>query len=147
MFTTPEGGYVVTFGGTGAGAATLDPCGTPKDIVEDVIGAATVSPQTLQVLALSEAIESSGNGDAVIYSGHSLGGRLAAIAALNSGQPAVTYDAAGVSQATINYIAERNGQEPAALAQQANTGSPGHRSASITECQTACPTAWARPTW
>ncbi|CAI9409393.1 hypothetical protein [Aestuariimicrobium sp. T2.26MG-19.2B] len=115
VFRTPEGGYVVAFAGTGAAGGQFQP-----DAVEDGIGGATVSPQTQQVLAISDAIERSSQGDQVVYTGHSLGGRQAAIAAINSGQPAVTYDAAGVSQATVNYVAERNGDDPAALISRAN---------------------------
>lgn len=115
VFTTKDGGVVVAFPGTGAGGGELAP-----DIVEDAVGGATVSPQTQQVLALSDAIEHSPYADQVVYTGHSLGGRHAAIAALNSGQPAVTYDSAGVSQTTLNYVAQRNGDDPAAMVAQAN---------------------------
>ncbi|MGJ6979177.1 hypothetical protein ACSDQ9_01415 [Aestuariimicrobium soli] len=116
VFKTPEGGYVVAFAGTTAGS---DKSAGP-DIIEDAVGGATVSPQTQRVLAISDAIEKSPNGDQVAYTGHSLGGRHAAVAAMNSGQPAVTYDAAGVSQSTVNYVAERNGDDPAAVTARAN---------------------------
>ncbi len=124
VFVDPDGNYVVAFAGTTAGEAP----GTPSagwrdpDIAEDVVGAVTMSPQTQQVLAISEAVSRSGNGDNVVWSGHSLGGRLATIAALDTGNAAVTYNSAGVSQATIDYIAAANGVDPATLTEQANDG-------------------------
>lgn len=124
VFVDPDGNYVVAFAGTTAGEAP----GTPSqgmsdpDIVEDAVGAATVSPQTAQVLAITEAVSSSGNGDNVVWTGHSLGGRLAAIAALDTGNAAITYNSAGVSQATIDYVAASNGTDAQTLVDQANDG-------------------------
>ena len=117
VFRTPDGSYVVAFGGT-----TVGPGGAMPDVVEDGVGATTMSPQTRQVLSITDAIQRSGNGDAVVYTGHSLGGRLAAIAALDTGNAAVTYDSAGVSQATIDYVAAKNGVDPSTLVNHANDG-------------------------
>lgn len=117
VFRTPDGDYVVAFAGTTAGAGA----GAP-DIPEDVIGAGTVSPQTGNVLALTEAISNSGHGDDVVYTGHSLGGRLAAEAALATGNAAVTYNSAGVSDATVDYIAQANGTSAAQLQANADAG-------------------------
>jgi hypothetical protein len=117
VFRTPGGRYVVAFGGT-----TVGPGGAMPDVVEDGVGATTMSPQTQQVLSITDAIQRSGNGDNIIYTGHSLGGRLAAIAAIDTGNAAVTYDSAGVSQATIDYVAAKNGVDPSTLVAQANDG-------------------------
>lgn len=124
VFVDPDGNYVMAFAGTTAGEAP----GTPgqgvsdPDIVEDAAGAVTMSPQTQQVLAITEAVSSSGHGDNVVWTGHSLGGRLATVAALDTGNAAVTYNSAGVSQATIDYIAASNGTDPQAMTDQANDG-------------------------
>lgn len=117
VFRTPEGGYVVAFGGT-----TVGPGGAMPDVYEDAVGGTTVSPQTRQVLAITEALERSGHSDQVAYTGHSLGGRLAGEAALATGSSAITYNAAGVSPATVDYIANRNGVDRETLLQQANDG-------------------------
>lgn len=116
VFMGPDG-PVVAFGGT-----TVGPGGAGPDVVEDAVGAGTLSPQTEQALAVAEAINSSPGGDDVVYTGHSLGGRLASIASLASGNAAVTYNAAGVSDATVDYIAPANGTTSEALLQQASDG-------------------------
>lgn len=124
VFIDPDGNYVLAFAGTTAGEAPGTPSSglSDPDIVEDGVGALTMSPQTEQVLAISEAVSSSGNGDNVVWTGHSLGGRLATIAAMDTGNAAITYNSAGVSQATIDYIAAANGVDPETLTQQANDG-------------------------
>ncbi|OYN88854.1 hypothetical protein [Parenemella sanctibonifatiensis] len=117
IFRGPDGELIVAFAGTSAGAGAQEP-----DIPEDAIGGATASPQTGNVLALTEQLQKSGQGDNVIYSGHSLGGRLATIAAMDTGNAAITYNAAGVSDATIDYIANKNGTTPEALMNGADGG-------------------------
>ena len=117
VFVDKDGGYVIAFAGTGA----VDHKPVP-DAVEDAVGGGTMSPQTGNVLRLTEKIQNSGHGDDVVYTGHSLGGRLAAIASLDTGNAAVTYDAAGVSDATVRYIANKNGVDPETLVNQANNG-------------------------
>lgn len=57
-------------------------------------------------------------GDALVIAGHSLGGGLAATAALATGTVAVTFNAAGVSDYTLN----RMGIDPAAAKQDAQAG-------------------------
>ncbi len=57
-------------------------------------------------------------GDALVITGHSLGGGLAATAALATGTLAVTFNAAGVSDHTLN----RFGINPAAAKQDAESG-------------------------
>ncbi|CAI0889185.1 DUF2974 domain-containing protein [Serratia fonticola] len=57
-------------------------------------------------------------GDGLVITGHSLGGGLAATAALATGSLAVTFNAAGVSDHTLN----RFGINPAAAKQDAESG-------------------------
>ncbi|EKN3488830.1 DUF2974 domain-containing protein [Yersinia enterocolitica] len=57
-------------------------------------------------------------GDALVITGHSLGGGLAATAALASGTFAVTFNAAGVSDHTLNRL----GMNPAQARQSAEGG-------------------------
>ncbi|MGW5381344.1 hypothetical protein [Nocardia sp. NPDC003963] len=57
-------------------------------------------------------------GDGLVITGHSLGGGLAATAALKSGSPAVTFNAAGLSDRTIAGL----GIEPAAARAYAEDG-------------------------
>ncbi|CAI1842303.1 MULTISPECIES: DUF2974 domain-containing protein [Serratia] len=57
-------------------------------------------------------------GEALVIAGHSLGGGLAATAALATGTVAVTFNAAGVSDYTLN----RMGIDPAAAKQDAQAG-------------------------
>lgn len=57
-------------------------------------------------------------GDALVITGHSLGGGLAATAALATGTLAVTFNAAGVCEHTLN----RFGINPAAAKQDAESG-------------------------
>ena len=57
-------------------------------------------------------------GDALVIAGHSLGGGLAATAALATGTVAVTFNAAGVSDYTLNRL----GIDPAAAKKDAEAG-------------------------
>lgn len=57
-------------------------------------------------------------GDALVIAGHSLGGSLAATAALATGTVAVTFNAAGVSDYTLNRL----GIDPAAAKKDAEAG-------------------------
>lgn len=123
VFRAPDGSYVVAFGGTGAADSQFGP-----DINEDAVGSATVSPQTANVLAITDALSGSPHGDDVVYTGHSLGGRHAAVASLATGNAAVTYNAAGVSDATVEYIAGANGTTAQQLLQQAEQGQVRHYS-------------------
>ncbi len=98
-----SGRIIVAFAGTDF--SDLD-----GDVTEDLVGALTVSDQSRNVITLTEAIRSSElNRQLIVYAGHSLGGRLAAVAAAATGNPAVTYNAAGVSEPTMAYLAARAG--------------------------------------
>jgi len=124
VFMGPDG-PVVAFAGTTSGenpATGVNGEVIKDDVIEDAAGGFTQSPQTQQVLAISEAISNSPGGDNVVFTGHSLGGRLATIASLDTGNAAITYNSAGVSQATVDYIAASNNMTPEELASNANAG-------------------------
>lgn len=101
-YQNDAGEYFVTFAGTDFSQN--------NDVYEDIFGGLSVSPQTDDVLNLVSAIENSDiGGDNFVYLGHSLGGRLAAVASLASGNAAITFNAAGVSPATLSYLASSQG--------------------------------------
>jgi hypothetical protein len=96
------GQYVVAITGTDFG--------TVEDVTEDATGAMTMSPQSGNAVRLAQAVNASpALSDNAVYVGHSLGRRLAAVASIESGNPAVTFNAAGVSPATVAYMASEQG--------------------------------------
>lgn len=122
LFTDGNGNYVLGFSGSNA---------TWQDWVDNNFaqGLGLFAEQYEQAPALMNLVGNSTLGDptgqrtlfereALVATGHSLGGGLAATAALASGAPAVTYDAAGVHDATL----ERLGLDPAAAKQLAEDG-------------------------
>ncbi|MDN5726644.1 MAG: DUF2974 domain-containing protein [Propionibacteriales bacterium] len=116
VFVAPDGSSVVAFKGTEGGEEGQ------KDWAENAEGGFTVSPQTEQTLMISKKVSQSPGGDDVVYTGHSLGGRLASEASMASGNGAVTYNAAGVSPASVDYIAASQGRDPDELRADANNG-------------------------
>ncbi len=93
-----------------------------NDVMEDAIGGLTMSPQSRDAQLLAQAIARNPHGDDVVYTGHSLGGRLAAVASMTSGNPAVTFNSAGVSPATVNYLAQMNGVTPEQMLSRLENG-------------------------
>ncbi len=59
-----------------------------------------------KALAIAQAINESGNSQNIKFVGHSLGGGLAASAALLSGADAITFNAAGVHKETVERLGE-----------------------------------------
>jgi len=107
--------YVVVITGTDFG--------TEVDVSEDATGAMTVSPQSADAIRLAQAVNASPTlANNAVYVGHSLGGRLAAVASMESGNPAVTFNAAGVSPATVSYMASQNGISTADMYTQLSAG-------------------------
>lgn len=104
VYQDADGNVVIVFEGTDFN----DPAQTDL-LKENVPGGTGMGPQSQMAMAIAQAIGDSDRQGDVVYGGHSLGGRLAAIAAMTSGNPAVTANAAGVSDATIDYIAQQNG--------------------------------------
>lgn len=110
----PDGKVIVAFGGT-----DLD---QPQDIAEDVIGSMTFSPQSASADRVIQQLQAAGLTDNAVYTGHSLGGRLAAVAAASTGGTAVTFNAAGVSDPTLGYYAGTQGTTVEDLKSDMNNG-------------------------
>lgn len=104
------GRLVITFGGTDFGTA--------EDVMEDAIGGVTYSHHSAAVVAVVDALRATGHLDEAVFGGFSLGGRLATVASMESGQPAVIFNAAGTSDPTIAYQAGLRGTDADTLAQQ-----------------------------
>lgn len=108
IFRNPDGQVVVSYEGTHQWAdAYLGTDGLHlvpgKDFQADVDGAVYLSAQTEEAVALALAVKSAAGADAVTFTGHSLGGRLAAVSSVATGAPAVTFNAAGVSPSELMY--------------------------------------------
>lgn len=133
--------YVVTFAGTDFGDG--------NDVAEDATGAITLSPQSRDAVRLADAVNASPKlGNNAVYVGHSLGGRLAAVASMESGNPAVTFNAAGVSPATVAYMASQNGIPTAEMYGRLNDGQVRQYSTSddpLTNVQEKYPTRDVAP--
>lgn len=101
VFVDAKGQYVVAFPGTDFTDA--------RDRTEDFQGGGGVPAQTRAASEIAQRIADSGHGGDVVYAGHSLGGRLASVAAMTTGGTAVTYNPAGVDDATMSYLASQRG--------------------------------------
>lgn len=85
-----DGSYVLAFRGTEPSLMH------PQDFVYgNVQNLGRISPQYTQAVLLSQRLHEL-YGDNLTFTGHSLGGGLASVAALATGRPAVTINAAGV---------------------------------------------------
>ena len=96
VYQNADGKYVVAFRGTELGL-TLEGA---KDLFSDYLGGTytgMVSPQVLSAIALSTKVAKAVGPENVDFTGHSLGGELASVAAIATGGQAVTFNAAGVS--------------------------------------------------
>ncbi|WP_203568800.1 alpha/beta hydrolase family protein [Aestuariimicrobium ganziense] len=114
VFRGPSGELVVMFEGTDFG--------TVEDVTEDLYGTTVLSGQSADASRLAQALNGSPAADDVIYTGYSLGGRLAAVASMTSGNGAVTFNAAGVSPATLDHFAQQNRMDPTDYRQQLQSG-------------------------
>lgn len=117
VYRDANGNVIVKFEGTDFGDSQQ------RDMLqENVPGGVGVGPQSQMAMDIANRLANSPDHDRVIYAGHSLGGRLAAEAAMTSGNPAVTANAAGVSPATERYIAEQQGVSVDELRQRTDNG-------------------------
>ncbi len=93
LFRAPDGHYVLSFGGSQDAA----------DWANNLAGARGTSTQQLQAIQLALAVENAlgRDGDALEFTGHSLGGGLASLASLATGNKAITFNAAGVSTESV----------------------------------------------
>lgn len=117
VYVGDDGSIVILFEGTDFGDSQQ------RDLLqENVPGGTGMGPQSEMAIAIAQAVGQSPQHDNVLYAGHSLGGRLAATASLVSGNPAVTANAAGVSPAQLEYIAQSNGTTVEQLQSQLDSG-------------------------
>lgn len=112
VYRTPDGGYVVAYRGSDE---NLDWVTNARQ------GVGMDDPQYEQAMQLASAVHAASGGD-VTFTGHSLGGGLAAAAAMATGQPAVTFDAAGVHGDTADRAAEIRGDGSTGESVMAETG-------------------------
>ncbi len=117
IFVDKAGNPVVSYRGT-------EGMGNMQDVRSDAEGAVYLSGQTEKAVLLSKAMKSAVGADHVTYTGHSLGGRLAAVSSLATGSRAVTFNAAGVSGSEIAFIKLAAGQEVSYM-QYVLSGAPG----------------------
>ena len=113
MYVDEDGHYVVAYRGSN----------DLQDWMQNVTqGRGNSTAQYQQAAALAEhvhgALSALGKGDDLVFTGHSLGGGLASLAAMVTGAPAVTFNAAGVHDATLLA----HGIDPAQVRQDALGG-------------------------
>lgn len=100
LYRTADGGYVLAFRGSDSELSDWLDNGRQ--------GVGLPAQQYTQAMALAQQLDVATGGE-VTFTGHSLGGGLAAAAAMATGQPAVTFDAAGVHDNTAEAAAELRG--------------------------------------
>ncbi|MGN6154044.1 MAG: XVIPCD domain-containing protein [Lysobacteraceae bacterium] len=108
VYTDGQGRYALAFRGTDAGKDWATNLGQ---------GLGFETSQYNQAIALSRQAKVA-FGDELVITGHSLGGGLAAVGAITADTPAVTFNAAGVKDKTL----ERVGIDPDAARAQAEAG-------------------------
>ena len=95
IYQNADGKYVLAFRGT-----ELDR-ELPQDGLSDFYGSGLssirVSPQVMNAISLSTKLAKAVGPENLDFTGHSLGGELASVAAIATGGQAVTFNAAGVS--------------------------------------------------
>jgi hypothetical protein len=121
VYTNGKGDYVVAYRGTqfpsSIGQAITDPKSL-AGVATDVDQAAGINTkQYVEGARLGKAAKNAFGGN-VVFTGHSLGGALAASSAAMTGLPAVTFNSAGVHDNTLR----RDGVNPAAERAQAANG-------------------------
>jgi hypothetical protein len=92
------GQYILAYAGTVVGFSKLSALTITADVTQ-ALGLST--PQYTDAINLAESVDAA-TGSNLVITGHSLGGGLAAAAALATGDNAVTFNAAGLSSATLN---------------------------------------------
>ncbi len=108
IYTDGQGRYALAFRGTDAGKDWATNLGQ---------GLGFETSQYNQAIALSRQAKVA-FGEELVITGHSLGGGLAAVGAITADTPAVTFNAAGVKDKTL----ERAGIDPDAARAQAEAG-------------------------
>lgn len=107
-YKDPDGPYVVAFAGS-------DFDSDRKDLLNDAAGGHGTTKQDMLAINLARAMADKGTD--VIYTGHSLGGRQASLAAIATGSPAVTFNPAGPSASAVSLaLYARDGNDTVAAA-------------------------------
>ena len=101
VYQNADGKYVLAFRGTEPNRQAA------LDIANDIAGGTITSPQVLEAINVSTKLAKAVGRENVDFTGHSLGGELASVAAIATGGQAVTFNAAGVS-ITSETIARAN---------------------------------------
>lgn len=101
IYTDGKGHYVVAFAGT-----VTNETGDIRADIEQ--GAGMSNAQYNQAIALARDVKQTAGPGNVAFTGHSLGGGLAATASAATGEPAVTFNAAGVSNETLRSVGFAN---------------------------------------
>ncbi len=101
VYQNADGKYVLAFRGTEPGREL------GKDVGNDIAGGVFTSFQVNEAINVSTKLAKAVGPENVDFTGHSLGGELASVAAIATGGQAVTFNAAGVS-ATSEALARGN---------------------------------------
>ena len=101
VYQNADGKYVLAFRGTEKDRQPF------LDVGNDIAGGVATSPQVLDAINVSTKLAKAVGPENVDFTGHSLGGELASVAAIATGGQAVTFNAAGVS-ATSEALARGN---------------------------------------
>lgn len=104
LYRSDDGTYVLSFAGT---ASLVD----LRDVANDIEGAGGVSAQSLEAIRLAKVLDAHLEAP-LSFTGHSLGGRLAALSAIATGGSATTFNAAGVSDQEFALALAANGRDP-----------------------------------
>ena len=91
IYQNADGKYVLAFRGTEKDRQPF------ADFGNDIAGGVATSPQVLDAINVSTKLAKAVGPENVDFTGHSLGGELASVAAIATGGQAVTFNAAGVS--------------------------------------------------
>ena len=103
IYQNADGKYVLAFRGTELGFTLAG----AEDLASDIAGGTTTSLQVSNAINLSTKLAKAVGPENVDFTGHSLGGELASVAAIATGGQAVTFNAAGVS-VTSEALARAN---------------------------------------
>lgn len=97
IYTDGDGRYTVAYAGTDATSLT--------DWLQNARqGVGLDAEQYNQAIALGQQAVQAFGSENVVFTGHSLGGGLASAAALATGNPAVTFNAAGLGNETLDQL-------------------------------------------
>lgn len=97
IYTDGQGKVVVAFAGT-------DPTSVDDWINNAQQGVGLNSEQYDQAISLGQRVVNEFGAQNVVFTGHSLGGGEASAAALATGSPAVTFNAAGIGSETLSQV-------------------------------------------